>query len=190
MIEHQTAWRPAGELGKWTIGNPAVVMIGGNLFVHGGISAAYAAMSRWMRSTGALPPRSRRAKSGRNRSSTIRWAAVVPRAPDPREGRRRRAGRVDDGPCGDGAAPAPRPSIEAEIDMVLKAYGARRIVIGHTPTLSGISVLHGGRLIRIDTGISQYYGGTLSWLEIAGDQVTPRHGQTVSEQGARNDANR
>ena len=42
MIEHQTAWRPAGELGKWTIGNPAVVLLGDSLFVHGGISATYA----------------------------------------------------------------------------------------------------------------------------------------------------
>ena len=57
--------------------------------------------------------------------------------------------------------------------MVLNAYGAKRIVIGHTPTLSGISVLHGGKLIRIDTGISKFYGGTPSYLEIIGDQVTP-----------------
>jgi hypothetical protein len=57
--------------------------------------------------------------------------------------------------------------------MVLQAYGARRIVIGHTPTLSGISLLHDGKLIRIDTGISAYYGGTPTYLEIVGDQVTP-----------------
>ena len=44
MVEHQTAWRPAGELGRWTIGNPAVIMLGDTLFVHGGISAAYATM--------------------------------------------------------------------------------------------------------------------------------------------------
>jgi len=32
---------------------------------------------------------------------------------------------------------------------------------------------NGGRLARIDTGISRYYGGPLSWLEIAGDQMVP-----------------
>ena len=41
-LEHQAAWSPSGELGQWAIGNPAVVKIGGTLFVHGGISAAYA----------------------------------------------------------------------------------------------------------------------------------------------------
>ena len=41
MLEHQVAWRPDGEIGKWVIGNPAVVKLGDSLFVHGGISAAY-----------------------------------------------------------------------------------------------------------------------------------------------------
>ncbi len=41
-IEYQLAWRPDGELGKWALANPAVVKLGDTLFVHGGISAAYA----------------------------------------------------------------------------------------------------------------------------------------------------
>ena len=41
-LEHQLAWSPSGELGRWASRNPAVVMIGGTLFVHGGISAEYA----------------------------------------------------------------------------------------------------------------------------------------------------
>src|SRR5438046_10525383 len=41
MLEHQLAWGPAGEIGKWVVGNPAVVKIGDSLFVHGGISATY-----------------------------------------------------------------------------------------------------------------------------------------------------
>ena len=45
MLEHQVAWGPAGEIGKWVVGNPAVVKIGDSLFVHGGISAAYAQYS-------------------------------------------------------------------------------------------------------------------------------------------------
>ena len=53
-------------------------------------------------------------------------------------------------------------------DAVLAAYGAQRLVIGHTPSLRGIEITNGGRLARIDTGISRYYGGPLSWLEIVG----------------------
>jgi len=57
--------------------------------------------------------------------------------------------------------------------MVLNAYGAKHMVIGHTPSLQGIILQYDGRLARIDTGISRYYGGPLSWLEIVGDTLTP-----------------
>ena len=67
----------------------------------------------------------------------------------------------------------PRPTIDEELTSVLAASGAQRIVIGHTPILSGIAITNGGRLIRIDTGNSRYYGGPLTWLEIVGDRVTP-----------------
>jgi hypothetical protein len=46
-------------------------------------------------------------------------------------------------------------------------------VVAHTPSLSGIKILDGGRLVRIDSGISRYYGGQLSYLEIIGDQLVP-----------------
>src|SRR3954469_5384782 len=38
-VEHRLAWSPSGELGQWATRNPAVVKIGGTLFVHGGLSA-------------------------------------------------------------------------------------------------------------------------------------------------------
>ena len=56
---------------------------------------------------------------------------------------------------------------------MLAAYGAQRLVIAHTPSLKGIQITGNGRLARIDTGISRYYGGPLSWLEIIGDQMIP-----------------
>ena len=43
-IEHQIAWGPNGKIGRWIVGNPAVVVLDGTLFVHGGISPAYAHM--------------------------------------------------------------------------------------------------------------------------------------------------
>ena len=66
-----------------------------------------------------------------------------------------------------------RPTIDQELTTVLAAYGAQRLVIGHTPLLSGIAITNGGRLARIDTGISRFYGGPLSWLEIIGDRMIP-----------------
>jgi hypothetical protein len=72
-----------------------------------------------------------------------------------------------------GAKPSPRPTIDEELTAVLAAYGAQRMVIGHTPILSGIAITNGGRLARIDTGITRFYGGPLTWLEIVGDQMIP-----------------
>lgn len=172
MLEHQTAWRPAGELGRWTIANPAVAMIGDTMLVHGGISAGYAAMAIDeinRRVSAALAARDIAPQSIINDPSGPLWyRGLLTRAKGADDMPPAATGSATSAP----AAPvAPRPSIEAEIDLVLKAYGARRIVIGHTPTLSGISILHGGKLIRIDTGISKHYGGTLSFLEIAGGQA-------------------
>ena len=67
------------------------------------------------------------------------------------------------------------PSIDEELVIALRSYGARRMVIAHTPHLAGIVISNGGRLARIDTGISRFYGGKLSYLEIVGDQLVPHN---------------
>jgi hypothetical protein len=37
-VEQRLAWAPNGEVGRWVMRNPAVAIVNGNLFVHGGIS--------------------------------------------------------------------------------------------------------------------------------------------------------
>lgn len=148
MIEHRAAWHPEGELGRWVVASPAVVLIEGTLFVHGGISAAYA----------PLPID----EINRRVAAALAAADAAPEA-------------IINDPAGplwyrglvirDGADP------EAELDIVLRAYGARRIVVGHTPVLGGIAIRHGGRLVRIDTGIAAHYGGRRTWLEIRGGEL-------------------
>jgi len=64
-----------------------------------------------------------------------------------------------------------RPSIEEELDLVLSTYGADRMIVAHTPSLEGIVSMADGRLIRADTGISAFYGGPRSYLELQGDQT-------------------
>ena len=178
MIEHQIAWHPGGELGKWVASNPAVVLIGDTLFVHGGISATYAAMP--------IDEINRRVAAALAAGETAPTSIINdPAGPLWYRGLISRAKDIDETPTppATAAPPAkPRPSIDEEIDIALKAYGAKRMVIAHTPILSGIAVTHGGKLIRIDTGISQYYGGKLTYLEIIGDQVIPH---TVNRTSAR-----
>ena len=44
---------------------------------------------------------------------------------------------------------------------------------GLKPRQTVIEISPGGQLVRIDTGISSYYRGKCSYLEIRGDQVMP-----------------
>ena len=165
--EHMLAWSPSGELGRWATANPAVVKIGDTVFVHGGLSAEYAPL-------GIAEINRRVAAAMASADEGPASVLFDPLGPLWYRGLVTRDPRSDpEGAAAAAAAKAARPTIEQELATVLAATGARRIVIAHTPILSGIGITYGGRLIRIDTGISRYYGGPLSWLEIIGDQVIP-----------------
>ena len=164
-VERRLTWSPSGELGKWATGNSAIVRIGETLFVHGGLSAEYAKAS-----TDDINRRVAAAMaSGDDSPATILYdplgplwyRGLVTRDPDAETARAQ------------AKPPLPHLTPEQELDAVLKAYGAKRLVIGHTPSLKGIQISADGRLARIDTGISKYYGGPPSWLEIIGDRMIP-----------------
>jgi hypothetical protein len=164
-VEHRLAWEPSGELGQWATRNPAILKIGGTLFVHGGISAEYAGQP-----LDAVNKRVAAAMTAADDSP----ASVLSDPLGPlwyrglvmtdTEAQAERA-----------AAKPPSPPLtqQQELDAVLAAYGAQRMVIAHTPQKAGILITLGGRLACIDTGISRAYGGPLTWLEISGDRMIP-----------------
>jgi len=165
MVEYQAAWLPDGELGRWELQNRAVLRLGDTLFVHGGISAAYASMS-----VDDINRRVSEALRARDQSPT----SIIndPHGPLWYRGLVTRSG--DD----ETTVPAPtattaRPlTIDQEIDFVTRAQGVKRIVVAHTPSLTGIIAADGGRLWRTDSGNSRAYGGTPSYLEIVGNRVS------------------
>ncbi|HEX6660249.1 MAG TPA: hypothetical protein VF067_00035, partial [Sphingomicrobium sp.] len=162
-VEHRIAWKPTGELGQWATRNSAIVRVGDTLFVHGGISAEYAKLpidevNRRVRE--AMMTMDDSPKSILNDPLGPLWYRGL-------------TGRDADAERERAAAPGPHPTIDQELTTALAAFGAKRLVIGHTPSLSGIALTNAGRLIRIDTGISRFYGGPLTWLEIVGDRVIP-----------------
>jgi len=169
-VEHKLAWMPSGELGQWATRNPAIVKIGDTLFVHGGISAEFAKIPLEevnRRVAAAMAAGDESPKSILTDPLGPLWYRGLVRADADAEAERSENAR---------AAPAtPRPTADQELTAVLAAYGAKRLVIGHTPILSGIAITASGRLARIDTGISRYYGGPLTWLEIVGDQLIPHN---------------
>jgi hypothetical protein len=145
-LEHRAAWAPNGAIGKWVIDNPAVLRLGDTLFVHAGLSAAYAQLS-----LDAINGAVAKALAARDQADT----AIINDQAGPLWYR----GLAQ-------ADPAAGASADSELRNVLAAQGARQMVIGHTPVLSGVAFRHGDRLAMIDTGISAAYGGKLGYLEI------------------------
>jgi hypothetical protein len=161
-VEQRLAWAADGEVGRWVDRNPAVALVNGTLFVHGGLSVEYSKLP--------LDDINRKVDDALRRVD--RSAASIltdPLGPLWYRGLISRDPKVTEIPAGG----APRPSIEQELTTVLAAYGAKRIVVGHTPNLKGIQVLNSGKLVTIDTGNSRFYGGPPSYLEILGDKVIP-----------------
>ena len=164
-VEHRLAWSPSGELGKWAAKSPGILKIDGTLFAHGGVSAEYARLpidEINRRTAAAMTAGDDNPNSILNDPLGPLWyRGLVMRDSDAE------MVRLSAKP------PAPRLTAEQELDAALAAYGAQRLVIAHTPDLKGIETLYGGKLARIDTGISSYYGGPVTWLEILGDKMVP-----------------
>jgi hypothetical protein len=162
-VEHRIAWKPTGELGRWASRNPAVAKVGDTLFVHGGLSSEYSKLTLEeinRRVRDAMTSIDDSPKSILDDPLGPLWYRGLA-GPDPEADAER------------GPAAGPRPTIDQELTTVLTAYGAKRIIIAHTPNLGGIVIASGGRLVRIDTGISRFYGGPMTWLEIVGDRLIP-----------------
>jgi hypothetical protein len=161
-MEHRQAWQPAGEMGKWYANKPAIAKIGDDLFVHGGLSVE--TVERPLDEVNA-EIRTELAK-GESFASSILTDELGPLW---------YRGNVQRDPPGEAIAGEPpepeRIPIAEELTQVLAAWRAKRLVVAHTPNLAGIVADEGGRLLRIDTGNSAYYGGVHSFLELDGERT-------------------
>jgi hypothetical protein len=179
-IEHQIAWGEEGKIGRWVVKNPVVVLLDGTLFVHGGISPAYIDLT-----VAEINARAAAALTARSTDPT----AII----NDEQGPLWYRGLAQPLASNNGETLVARtpsqiqPAGENQLDALLSAYGARRIVVGHTPILSGIAFFQDGKLICIDTGISAVYGGTVSYLDIVDGTPVPHavpRSQQFSTQGA------
>jgi hypothetical protein len=173
FLEHQQAWSPNGELGRWAASLPAILKLGDTIYVHGGLSAPYTAMG----GIDEINRRVRAAVAAGDASPTsilydplgpLWYRGLITRGPAFEQ-------EIAAAAAAAGKPPSARPPIEQELDLVLTAFGAKRLVVAHTPNPKGIDISHGGKLVRIDAGNSRYYNGQPGWLEIRGSQVTPHN---------------
>lgn len=189
-LERRAAFAPDGEFGEWLLSKPVVIVIDDTAFVHGGLSPALAGMG--LEAINANAARDlRRVAAGWHallaaealgdgdgfdalRTKVRELAARSVDGPLPELGRAIVAGLeglpfTHDGPLWYRGSSLCHPYAEAGVlDTVLDGFGARRVVVGHTPTHDRrIATRIDGRVLRIDTGTNhQAYGGNASALVI------------------------
>lgn len=144
------AFLPGGEMARRLAVQPVVIQIGDNVFVHGGVLEQHV-----------------RYGVGHINQQASAWMAGAASEPAPQSLTSQRAPIwVRD--YSDGTPAADRC---AELSRVLVALSAQRMVVGHTVQQQGINSACDGKVWRIDVGLSRFYGGKPSVLEIRGQQV-------------------
>jgi len=171
-LEHQIQWSPKGDIGEWVAENPAVVIVDGILFVHGGVSEKYTVYSiDQMNAMTATALNNRNEDKGsiiNDEWGPLWYRGLIPGWPRPQTDEIQ-------------AVPPLLPS--QELEKVLTRFGATRMIVGHTPALQGIKTHYGGKLIQIDTGIAPYYGGTNSFLRIENGKLFAHDEGVIRELG-------
>jgi len=154
-VEHRQAWSVNGEYGKYVLGNQVAVQINDTIFLHGGISAKYCKLSL------------------ETMTDEVHTALEL---------NDRTAQTIVDDPLGPlwyrGLALEKESDdiFSQTLDNILDRYGAKRIVVGHTPTGGVVWPRFERRVIVNDTGLATYYGAHMGVLELTADGITAIYG--------------
>ena len=156
QVELRVAFGREGTYGKWLRTLDTMVRINGVVFVHGGISAATAAMSCDAINKGVRRELTEDIEKTRSAPLVSLGARV-------------------DGPTNYRGLAQEPDSFESRVDEILSQQSARAIVTAHTLTPDGrVRVRFGGKVIQIDTGMQPAYApdGRASALEMSGSVFT------------------
>lgn len=197
FFAHRRAFGSKGKYGEWLLSKPAVIVVNGTAFVHGGLSPMIAniglegvngrllgEMTEYVRrledlyAAGALLPTdgfhdhpamlSKFRPAMRENTDVLKAIEIVATLNDSEL-------HSLEGPLWYRGNVACSELIEVDkLARSMQAIGARRVVIGHTPT-PGRRVLErlDGQIIEIDTGmLNDYYGGSANALIIDASGVS------------------
>ncbi len=153
-VEHRQAWSINGPYGEYVKHNQVAIQINDTIFLHGGISAKYCKLSLKSMTDDVI--------------ETLEHydPAIVSIVNDPL------------GPLWyRGLALEKETDVFSQtLDNILNRYGAKRIVIGHTPTGGVVWPRFDQRVVANDTGHSSYYGAHIGVLELTADGATAIYG--------------
>jgi hypothetical protein len=142
-FEHRFAYGPKGKYGQWIRSHNAVIQIDDTLFVHAGIGPKYVGMS-----AEEINTKIRQELEG---ASPLEGGVAAD----------------NDGPLWyRGFAQDDEQELSGHVSAVLNHFGVKRIVIGHTPTLTTVIPRFSGAVILADVGLSKSYGGPPACLTI------------------------
>jgi len=154
-VEHRQAWSVNGPYGKYVLGNQVAIQINDTIFLHAGISAKYCKLSLETMTDDVHT-------ALKHYDRTVQTI-------------------VDDplGPLWYRGLALEKESNEIfsqTLDNILERYGAKRIVVGHTPTGGVVWPRFDRRVIVNDTGLATYYGAHMGVLELTADGITAIYG--------------
>ena len=150
-IERVEAFSESGRYGRWLRKHDTLATIDGVAFLHGGLTPEVAALG-----CEAINDTVRR-EIGADVDKTLADSRSTLAA-------------GENGPLWyRGLARGTEPELAPIADGVLRALGTRAVVIGHTVTgTGGIVVRLNGKVVMIDAGMTDQYGGHAAALEIDG----------------------
>ncbi len=141
------AFRPGGPFALLAAENNTILMIGENLFAHGGVLPSHLdygleklnrEIQLWLAGEMVAP-------KGIHTSQSPTWTRIY-----------------SDEPTADHCH---------TLNDVLTRSGAARMIVGHTVQENGIISQCNEQVWCIDSGLAEYYGGPINALEIIGDKV-------------------
>jgi hypothetical protein len=196
FFARQAAFAPGGRYGAWLLSLPTLLVIDDTAFVHGGLppivaelgldlnAKVRADLDRYfelrdrLAAEGLLSPFDRRRDIETARTALA--SAVADRVPELME-----LIALGDAPELGVAGPHwYRGSIyckplleEPTLAAALARLGARRVIVGHTPTVDHrVRALYDGRLVTADTGmLAEYFGGQPAALVLEGTALEVRY---------------
>ena len=138
---YRKAMGPDGKYGKWIRTHNTIIKINDLLFVHAGLASTCAGLTM--------------AEINKTVRDELAKGDTLGIASDSSGPLWTRDLALDD-----------EAAVAKQLDVLLKKHGAKRMVIGHSVATEGIRTRAGGRLIRIDVGMSAIYGGPAACLVV------------------------
>jgi hypothetical protein len=152
-VEHRIAFGPDGVYGKWLRSQNAIIKINDTLFVHGGISPRMLTMT--------LDDMNQEIDGELKDFKKLGPESLV---------------MAEDGPLWyRGLAQGSEASLADHVSKLLQTYGAKRIVIAHTPTPGAVITRFGGKVVMIDVGLSTYFGSRRACLIMEDEKLYAMH---------------